>query len=109
MMPKVVCLCGSTRFHATFEEANLSETLEGHIVLSIGCNLKSDDEVFKGMAPAALRLIKAKLDVLHLHKIEMSDEILVINEDGYIGESTEREIEYARSIGVGIRYWRETE
>jgi hypothetical protein len=48
--------------------------------------------------------VKAMLDELHLRKIDISDEILVINKDGYIGESTRREIEYATSTGKPVRY-----
>lgn len=104
MKPTVVTLCGSTRFSKEFTEWQLKETLAGHIVLTIGCNMRTDQEVFGQCPPEELRLIKARLDILHLHKIAMSDEILVLNVGGYIGESTEREIEYAKSIGVRVRY-----
>jgi len=104
MKPTIVTLCGSTKFKDAFTEAQLKETLAGKIVLTIGCNLKADNETFKDLSTADLRLVKAKLDILHFHKIAMSDEILVLNVGGYIGESTEREIEYAKSIGVKIRY-----
>lgn len=100
--PKIVCLCGSTRFMKEWNEANLSETLAGNIVLSVGGFLHSD---------AALRasgLItpekKVALDVLHKHKIDLADEILVINVGGYIGDSTRSEIEYAIAWGKEIRY-----
>ena len=104
MKPIIVTLCGSTKFFDTFTEHQLKETLAGHIVLTIGCNMRSDSELFSHYSQAELRLIKAKLDVLHFRKIDLSDEILVLNVGGYIGESTEREIEYARSIGVRVRY-----
>ena len=102
--PKIVCLCGSTRFKDQFTEWQLRETLDGKIVLTIGCNMKSDTEIFGRLSPAELRLTKARLDILHFHKIALSDEILVLNVGGYIGESTEREIVYAESIGVDVRY-----
>ena len=104
MRPTIVTLCGSTKFKEQFTEHQLKETLAGHIVLTIGCNMRSDSEIFASYNPAELRLIKAKLDILHFHKIALSDEILVLNVGGYIGESTEREIEYAKSIGVKVRY-----
>ena len=104
MRPTIVTLCGSTKFKEQFTEHQLKETLAGHIVLTIGCNIRSDQEIFASYSASGLRLIKAKLDILHLHKIAISDEILVLNVGGYIGESTEREIEYAKSIGVRIRY-----
>ena len=102
--PKIVTLCGSTKFKDQFVKSNLEETLAGNIVLSIGCDMKSDKEIFGHLTKARLRKIKARLDVLHFHKISMSDEILVLNVGGYIGESTEREIEYAKSTGVKVRY-----
>ena len=104
MKPIIVTLCGSTRFNDSFTEWQFKETLEGKIVLTIGCSMKTDTEIFGQLSPEDLRLTKARLDILHLHKIAMSDEILVLNIDGYIGESTEREIEYAKSIGVKVRY-----
>jgi len=95
--PKVICLCGSTRFHKTFEQVNLQETLAGNIVLSIGANAKDEDlQISEEM--------KLRLDVLHLYKIDICDEVLVINRGGYIGESTRREIEYAHLIGKPVHY-----
>lgn len=100
--PTVVCLCGSTRFFQAFHDANLRETVAGKAVLSIGCDTKSDaDLALIGEAD------KTALDILHLHKIDMADEILVINVGGYIGESTSREIEYAKLFGKHIRWLEE--
>jgi len=96
--PKIVCLCGSTRFSEAFRAANLRETLAGRIVLTIGCDFKSDDAL-------GLTLVdKTRLDELHLRKIDMADEVLVLDVDGYIGESTSREIAYATAEGKLIRY-----
>jgi hypothetical protein len=95
--PAVVCLCGSTRFKTAFEEANRRETLAGRIVLSVG--------VFGHCEAAPLRAeIKAVLDELHLSKIDRAEEILVINVNGYVGESTRREIAYAEAQGKRVRY-----
>ena len=102
--PTIVTLCGSTRFKDEFAKQQLNETLNGKIVLTIGCNLRDDNELFKNLLPEELRKLKAILDVLHFRKIMISDEILVLNVNNYIGESTEREIEFANSIGVKIRY-----
>jgi len=109
MKPKIVCLCGSTKFKDAFTEAQLDETLAGNIVLTISCNMKSDSEIFTGLSNSQLRLVKARLDVLHFHKIAMADVILVLNVGGYIGESTEREIVYADSLGKTIRYLEPTD
>jgi len=105
--PTIVCLCGSTRFSESFQEVNLQETLKGNIVLSIGCNMRSDTEIFGYMTQAEQDSVKAKLDELHLRKIDLADEILVLNVGGYIGESTRNEIEYAKLIGRTIRYLEE--
>jgi hypothetical protein len=102
--PKIVCLCGSTRFGKEFQSANLKETLAGRIVLSIGCNMKSDEELFKDLTDDELFLIKQNLDELHKRKIDLADEILVLNVGGYIGDSTRSEIAYAQAHGKGIRY-----
>jgi hypothetical protein len=102
--PTIVCLCGSTRFGAAYQGANLRETLAGKIVLSIGCNMKSDTEIFGHLPADELAAIKAGLDELHLRKIDLADEVLVLNVGGYIGESTGREIQYAKDRGKVIRY-----
>lgn len=96
--PRIVCLCGSTRFGEAFQAANLRETIAGNIVLSIGCDMKSDADI--GL-PADT---KAKLDELHLRKIDLADEVLVLNVGGYIGQSTARELAYARECGKVVRF-----
>lgn len=99
--PTIVCLCGSTRFMEAFQKAKFDETLAGKIVLTIGCDTKSDGELFKGEEGAA---IKERLDALHLRKVELADEVLILNVGGYIGESTRRELEHAIRIGKPVRY-----
>lgn len=105
MRPTIVCLCGSTRFSDAFHEANLRETLAVKIVLSIGCDFKSDTDLL--LAGDLTEADKARLDELHLRKIDLADEILVLNVGGYIGESTSREIAYAKMVGKRIRYLEE--
>ena len=98
---KVITLCGSTRFRDAFLEAQKRLTLEGNIVISVGLfGHSGDEEVWK---PGT----KEMLDDMHKRKIDMADEIYVINVGGYIGESTRSEIEYAGSTGKGIRYLEE--
>ena len=100
--PAIVCLCGSTRFGEAFQQANLRETLAGRIVLSTGSNSKSDTEL---LATGELtEEAKANLDGLHRHKIDLADEVLILNVGGYIGKSTRSEIEYAELKGKAIRY-----
>lgn len=87
---KVITLCGSTRFKDAFLEAQKRLTLEGNIVISVGLfGHSGDEEVWtEGM--------KEMLDDMHRAKIDLADEIYVINVGGYIGESTRGEIEYAQ-------------
>ena len=95
---KVITLCGSTRFKEQFLEAQKRLTLEGNIVISVGLfGHSGDDEVW---APGT----KEMLDDMHKRKIDMADEIYVINVGGYIGESTRSEIEYAKKNGRAVRY-----
>ena len=97
---KVITLCGSTRFKDAFLEAQKRLTLEGNIVVSVGLfGHSGDEEVWK---PG----IKDMLDRMPLSKIDMADEIFVINVDGYIGESTKREISYALAHGKIVKYLR---
>lgn len=102
--PVVVCLCGSTRFGEAFRAANLRETLAGRIVLTIGCDMRSDAEIFSDLPAEELVRIKADLDALHLRKIELADEVLVLNVGGYIGQSTRAELAYARQLGKRVRF-----
>ena len=101
--PTVVCLCGSTRFWQEFQRASLRETLAGRIVLSIGAASGTDDEHFGNLPKGEYERVKSMLDDLHLRKIDLADEVLILNVGGYIGESTTRELEYARSAGKFIR------
>ena len=93
---KIVCLCGSTKFKADFERANREETAKGNIVLTVamfghleGLDMDSEE--------------KKTFDAVHYDKIKLADEVLVINTDNYIGESTRKEIEYAQSLNKPVR------
>ena len=102
--PTIVCLCGSTRFGEAFRLAEFQETLAGKIVLTIGCNMKCDDDLFGHLNEAAREQIKRNLDELHLRKIDLAKEVLILNVGGYIGESTSKELAYAQGLGKTIRY-----
>ena len=102
---KVITLCGSTRFKDEFMEAQKRLTLEGNIVISVGLfGHAGDAEVWENMDEGALTKTKEMLDDMHKRKIDMADEIYVINVGGYIGSSTKSEIEYAKATGKGILY-----
>lgn len=102
--PTITCLCGSTRFANAFHLANLQLTMMGHIVLSIGCDMKSDAELFSDWNEHHLTALKQSLDELHLRKIDFADEVLMLNVGGYLGESSRRELAYAREHGKRIRW-----
>lgn len=102
--PTIVCLCGSTHFWRTFQQAGLSETMAGRIVLSIGAASGTDDEHFGNLPRDEYDRVKEMLDQLHMRKIELADEVLILNVDGYIGESTARELAHARKLGKVVRF-----
>ena len=102
---KVITLCGSTRFKNEFMEVQKRLTLEGNIVISVGLfGHSGDNEVWENMDEGTLTRTKEMLDDMHKRKIDMSDEIFVINVGGYIGSSTQSEIEYAKANGKPVRY-----
>lgn len=105
---RVITLCGSTRFKDAFMEAQKQLTLDGNIVISVGLfGHSGDNEVWEGMDEDTLTKTKLMLDDMHKRKIDMSDGIYVINVDGYIGDSTRSEIEYAKRTGKDIQYLEE--
>lgn len=93
---KVITLCGSTRFKNEFMEVQKELTLMGYIVISVGLFGHSGDIITDEQ--------KVMLDDMHKQKINMADEIFVINKGGYIGDSTKSEIEYAEKAKKPIRY-----
>lgn len=102
---KVITLCGSTKFKDEFLKAQKDLTLKGNIVISVGLFGHSGDfEVWENMDEGTLTKTKEMLDDMHKRKIDMSDEIFVINVNGYIGDSTKSEIEYAIKTGKKVNY-----
>ena len=95
---KVITLCGSTKFKDDFLREQKRLTMQGNIVISVGMFGHSGDEEVNKAG------IKEMLDDMHKRKIDMSDEIFVINVGGYIGDSTRSEIEYATEHGKKVRY-----
>ena len=105
---KVITLCGSTRFKDQFMERQKRLTLEGNIVISVGLfGHAGDQEVWDGMDEGTLSKTKEMLDDMHKRKIDMADEIYVINVGGYIGDSTRSEIQYAEEHGKPVRYYQD--
>lgn len=102
---KVITLCCSTKFKDEFLRVQKELTLKGNIVISVGLfGHSGDNEVWENMDDGTLTKTKEMLDDMHKRKIDMADEIFVINVGGYIGESTKSEIEYAKATGKGISY-----
>ena len=105
---KVITLCGSTRFKDEFCKVQKELTLEGNIVISVGLfGHSGDSEVWENMTEDTLTKTKIMLDDMHKRKIDMADEIFVINKNGYIGESTKSEINYAIKTGKKVNYLEE--
>lgn len=100
--PTIVTLCGSTRFKPDFERAARDETLAGRIVISVGLfgQLEGPD-MGTNESPTE---VKVALDELHKRKIDLADEIFVVNVGGYVGTSTASEIAYAQATGKTVRY-----
>lgn len=102
---KVVILRGSTKFKDAFIDARKRLTLDGYIVISVGLfGHFGDDEVWDGMDEGTLFETKPMLDDMHKRKIDLADEIFVIDVDGCIGGSTRSEIDYATKCGKPARY-----
>ncbi|KKN78482.1 hypothetical protein LCGC14_0350140 [marine sediment metagenome] len=102
--PKIICLCGSTRFVAIFNEWRQKLTLEGKIVVSIELVLPQSE---REDPQHSNYKVKQALDELHLRKIDLADEVMILNVGGYIGESTRNELNYAMQIGKTITYLEE--
>lgn len=95
---KIITLCGSTRFKDEFLAEQKRLTLEGNIVISVGLfGHSGDGEVWEEGT-------KEMLDDMHKRKIDLADEIFVINPNGYIGESTKSEIKYAKLKHKKVEY-----
>lgn len=102
-LPEIVCLCGSTRYWETFRDVGLDLTMAGIIVLSIGVHT-ADSKLFAHPDSEQGKAQKKLLDDLHKKKIDICSEVLVLNVDGYIGDSTRGEIEHAIRIGKPVKW-----
>ena len=98
---KVITLCGSTRFKDDFERINKELTLQGNVVISVAFFGHSGDLISDEQ--------KILLDKIHKCKIDLADTVYIINKNGYIGNSTKSEIEYAKSKGKKIIFLEEME
>ena len=93
---EVVVLCGSTSFTDDFIKVQEDLTLKGYIVISpmmFDINSYKSDEKFMEM-----------FHEMHMQKINMADQIFIINKGGYIGNHTQAEIDYALKLNKKITY-----
>lgn len=95
---KIITICGSLRFQKEMIEISEKMELMGNCVLSIiyPARKNKDDYTFEELM---------MFDKMHKEKIKLSDAILVVNVNGYIGNSTKSEIEYAKSLNKEILYY----
>ena len=100
--PHIICLCGSTRFIEQFAIQTWELERQGNIVL--GCTLLPLSYCKVASHFGEATGTKQQCDELHLRKIDMADEVIVLNYGGYIGESTRNEIAYAKDHGKPVRY-----
>lgn len=106
-LPHIVCLTGSTRFYKEYQRVNYElTTFDNYIVLTVGFYPHAQEEVHGGDMGVSAKQ-KEALDRLHLKKIDLADEVFVINVDQYIGDSTMSEIAYAIWKRKKIRFLEE--
>lgn len=91
---KIITICGSMKFIENMLDAALKIELDGNCcLLPIYTNsVLSEREIMR-------------LNKMHQEKIRISDAIFVVNINGYIGNSTKKEIEFAKSLGKEIIYY----
>ncbi len=94
---KIITLCGSLKFQHEMMILAEKMSLEGY------CIFTPVYPVLKNIGRTEEQLIK--LREAHFKRIELSDAILVVNINNYIGDSTNSEIEYAKKIGKEIIYY----
>ena len=94
---KIITLCGSLKFQKEMMTVAEKMALEGY------CILTPVYPVLENMKATEEQLIKLK--EAHFKRIELSDIILVVNINNYIGESTNLEIDYAKKLGKEIIYY----
>ena len=93
---KIITICGSLKFKDEMIQVAIQMELEGNVVLTplfpiSNENILTEDEI-------------CLLSKIHKEKIKISDAIMVINVNRYIGESTRSEIEYAKILNKEVRY-----
>ena len=106
MKPKIVVMCGSSKFCDIMAvTAWIIEKKEKAITMGLHLlpEWYFDNPVSDHLAEH--EGVAKSMDELHMRKIDLCDEIFVINYDDYIGSSTKNEIEYAQKLGKNIRWY----
>jgi len=97
---RVICYCGSLRVaKEAFKRAEYEAVIKGEIALLPCCMFVDIEREFGKTSE-----YKIKADDLHKRKIDMADEVHILDVGGYIGDSTRSEIEYAESINKPVKY-----
>lgn len=94
---KVITLCGSMKFKDDFKKMEKKLTFDEKAVVLI-------PDFFETIKVEMTDAFKKQLSEMHKQRIDLSDEIFVINKGGYIGESTKEEIDYALKHNKIVRY-----
>jgi hypothetical protein len=102
MNRRIIAIIGSSKFKSAHLGVAQRETLRGHVVLLTGFWHHVD------MVPITDEQ-KASIDRLSFDKIEMAAEVVVVNVNGYIGESTWAQIAHAEKLGKPVRYLEQRE
>lgn len=97
LLVKIVTICGSLKFQKEMMEEAQKLAFEGNCVLTPVYPVLEDIEITKEQ----VKFLKEE----HFKKIELSDFIYVLDKDGYMGESTKLEIDYAVSLGKNVIYY----
>ncbi len=97
MKYQVITLCGSLKFIKDFVRIQITLERKGHVCFSVTAGEEQ-------LPPTPNE--KSILDKVHYKKIMLSDCVLVIDTDGYIGESTGNEIEFALLTNKPVYYMR---
>jgi hypothetical protein len=103
---KIICICGSTRFTIQMLKEKWELERRGVIVLDWAYNPLgfTSEWVELNHNQADEEGIRELLDYTHKHKIDLADEVLIINVNGYIGNGTKSEIKYARSTNKPVLF-----
>lgn len=95
---KVITVCGSLKFKDEMMKIAEEMELKGNCVLTVIYPTNPDKDAYSEEEVKVL-------DEMHKEKIKLSDSILVVDVNGYIGSSTKSEIEYAQKLGKEIIYY----